>query len=71
MSHVDFKKLQCRISLSLIFPNVTCQIYEKATSHVIIIVSPCRMSIIPMLHVEFKKWPCRPVNFRGQVPFLG
>ena len=26
MSHVDFKKWQCRMSLSLIFPNVTCRI---------------------------------------------
>ena len=22
-----------------------------------------------MSHVEFKKWPCRPVNFRGLGPF--
>ena len=26
MSHVDFKKWQCHMSLSLIFPNVTCRI---------------------------------------------
>ena len=26
MSHVDFKKWQCRMSLSLIFPNVICRI---------------------------------------------
>ena len=26
MSHVDFKKWHCRMSLSLIFPNVTCRI---------------------------------------------
>ena len=34
MSHVDFKKWQCRMSLSLIFLNVTCRISEKAMSHV-------------------------------------
>ena len=26
------------------------------------------MSLSPMSHVEFKKWPCRPVDFRGQWP---
>ena len=26
MLHIDFKKWQCRMSLSLIFPDVTCQI---------------------------------------------
>ena len=28
------------------------------------------MSLSPMSHVEFKKVPCRPVDFRGQGPFL-
>ena len=68
MSHVDFKKWQCHMSLSLIFPNVTCRIYEKAMSHVTVISSPCRMSLSPMSHVEFKKVPCRAVDFRGQGP---
>ena len=26
------------------------------------------MSLSPMSHVEFKKCPCRPVDFRGQRP---
>ena len=26
------------------------------------------MSLSPMSHVEFKKWPCHPVDFRGQGP---
>ena len=26
------------------------------------------MSIGFMSHVDFKKWPCRPVNFKGQGP---
>ena len=34
MSHVDFKKWQCRMSLLLIFSNVTCRIEEKAMSQV-------------------------------------
>ena len=28
----------------------------------------CRMSLSPMLHVEFKKCSCRPVEFNGQGP---
>ena len=53
MSHVDFKKPQCRISLLLIFHNVTCRIKNR----------PCRMSLYftlmshslsPMSHVEFR-----------------
>ena len=68
MSHVDFKKWQCRMSLSHIFPNVTCQIQEKAVSHVAIMFSLGRMSLSQMSNVEFKKWPCRPVEFRGQRP---
>ena len=26
------------------------------------------MSLSPMSYLEFKKWPCRPVDFRGQGP---
>ena len=28
------------------------------------------MSLSPVLHVEFKKCPCHPVDFRGQEPCL-
>ena len=66
MPHVNFKKWQNRMSLSLIFRNITCQLLKKAVSHVIIIFSSCRMSLSPMSHVKFKKVPCRPVDFRGQ-----
>ena len=38
-------------------------------SHVNIIVSPCRMSISPVSHVEFKKLPSRSVEFKGQEPY--
>ena len=68
MSHVDFKKCQCRMSLSRIFRNVPFQIYEIAMSHVTTFLVPCPMLISPMLHVKFMKWPCRPVDFRGQGP---
>ena len=27
--------------------------------------SPCRMLLSPMLHVEFSKCACHPVDFRG------
>ena len=70
MSHVDFKKWQRHMALSLIFPNVTCRIKEKAMSHVNIIFGPGCMLLSPISHVEFKKWPCRPVDFRGQGPFF-
>ena len=38
-------------------------------SHVTIIVTPCRMSLSSMSHVESKKMLCRPVDFRGQVSY--
>ena len=28
------------------------------------------MLISPMSHVVFKKWPCRPVDFRGLGPYV-
>ena len=34
-------------------------------------LKPCRMSVSSMSHVEFKKWPCRPVEFRGLGPSEG
>ena len=34
-------------------------------SHVTVISSPCRVSLGSMSYVEFKKCPCRPVEFRG------
>ena len=42
------RKRQCHMSLSLIFPNVTCRIEEKVMSNVIIVVSPCCVSLCPM-----------------------
>ena len=51
MLHVYSKKWQCRMSLSLIFSNVTCQIKEKSMLHVPLFVSPCRMSLSPMSNI--------------------
>ena len=45
--------------------HVACQIQEMAC--VMSIVFFC-MSIGSMLHVDFKKWPCRLVEFKGQGP---
>ena len=70
MSHLDFKKWQCRMSLSLIFAKITCRIKERAMSHVTIFFTACHMSVSLMLHVQFQKCPCRPVDFRGQEPYL-
>ena len=56
MSHVAPKMLSCRMSN---FRNAPC--------HVTIFIA---MSLSPMSHVDFKKWPCRRVEFRGQGPFI-
>ena len=34
-------------------------------------LKPCHMSVSSMLHVEFKKRPCRPFGFKGQGPYRG
>ena len=54
MSPMKFNEWQYHMSLLLIFPNVTCQILETAMSHVTIILTPCRMSLSLMSHVELK-----------------
>ena len=56
------------MSLLLIFPNVTCRIYEKAMSNVTISFSPGRVALCSMLYGKFKKCPRRPVDFRGLGP---
>ena len=40
MSHVNIKNLQCCMSLSLIFADVTCRIQEMIMPLVFIVVSP-------------------------------
>ena len=51
MSHVDFKKCQSRMSLSLISPNSTCRIQEKAMPRVAIFLSA--MSHVTEPHVSY------------------
>ena len=51
MSHVDFKKLKCHMSLLLIFPHVAFEF--KKMPHVLIMFSPSRISLSSMSHVEF------------------
>ena len=68
VSHVHFEKWQCHMFLLLIFLNITCQIQEMSMSHVATFYTPCRMSLSPMSHVEYK-FPCLPVDFRRQGPY--
>ena len=72
MSRVESKKWSCHMFLSYLCPmsplrcfHVTRQIVEMPY-----VVSPffLVMSITPMSYVDFKKWPCRCVNFMGQGP---
>ena len=71
MSHVEFKKWLCPLSLFLRCP---CRFQNGLMSHVEFKEGLCHvdsiflMSIGPMSHVEFKKQSCRPVEFKGQGP---
>ena len=65
---------QCRMSLVTIFvismsilkwAHVACRFQEIAYVMSFII---SLLSIGPMSHVDFKKWPCRHVELRGQRP---
>ena len=50
-----------------------CGFYELVKSHVTIIFKPCRCHLGICRPVEFKKYPCRPVNFkvRGPLTYIG
>ena len=71
MSHIDFKKWQRPLRLSLLFrcrlkqTNVPCRIQGKA--HVMSVIS-ILMSMGSMSRVHFKKCLCRRVHFKGQGP---
>ena len=68
MSHVDFKKWQCRMSLLLIFLNVPYRIqdYDYVPCHYIF--SPISHVTKPYVSCDFKKCLCRPADFRGPGP---
>ena len=68
MSHVDFKKWQCHMSLSLLFLYVICRIYETRMSYNYVSIFWTNLSHVTNPNVRFKKWPCRPVKFRGRGP---
>ena len=53
--HVEFEMVPCHMS---ILRNT------HVVSSIFVLVSLCSMS-----HVNFKKWTCRPVEFRGQEPY--
>ena len=71
MLHIDFKKGQCLLLLFLHvdFKTVQCQFSNLR-------IGSCRvgncflMSIASMFYVEFKKLPCRPVEFKGPWPLV-
>ena len=52
--HVDFKIVSCRMSNIRNCPYHVTNIFPHADRI--------------MSHVDFKKWPCRPVEFKGQGP---
>ena len=70
---------QCRVSI-LRNSNVAClcllfspmsrvEFKERLCPMSLKFHTPCRMSLSHMSHVEFKKSPCRHVDFRGQGPY--
>ena len=61
MSHVS-------VAFFSFFQNVTCQIKDRAMSHVTILFT--HMSLSLMSHVKFQNCPCSRVDFRGQEPYL-
>ena len=68
MSHVDFKKWHYFCTFHVEFQITKCRLsnLRKGPCHVTNIL----MSIGLMSHVNFKKRPCRPVDFKGQGPIL-
>ena len=73
MSPVDFKKMPMSdVSIAYLYP---CRMSNLMNNPVgcryNYFWKLCCMSIIPKSHVEFKKWPCRSVDFRGQEPRSG
>ena len=67
MSYVYFKKLQCRMSLLLIF--LMSPVESKRRLYPLSLsFQSCHMSLGLMSPVESKKWPCHSVDFRGVDP---
>ena len=74
MSPVDFKKWQCHMSLSLIYAHVAylcpCRMSNLRNDYVACryLFLSRRMSLSLMTPDDFKKGPCRRVEFRGRGP---
>ena len=71
MSYVNFKKCQCPLSLYLHyqvdFKIAKCRLSNLRKAHIMsLIFFPASIGF--MSHVNFKEWPCRPVDFNGQGP---
>ena len=64
-SVVDFIYVRPPVE-SALYPNVVCRFCEMA--HVVSLIL-IFMSLGSMSHVDFKKWRCHPVDFRGQGPY--
>ena len=68
MSHVDFQKWQCLISVAY-FPQTHMSNIKKLLGSMSLhFEAPCRMTLSPMAHIKFKKCSCRPVDLRGRGP---
>ena len=48
MSHVNYKKCQCRMSLSLTFPHVPCRFYQMSMARVTMISKAMSLSLMSM-----------------------
>ena len=69
MSHVDLKKMAISHVSDAYFPPCRMSNFRNGLVSCNYIFLPSyRMALTPMSHVEFKKSPCRHVEFRGQGP---
>ena len=72
VSPVDLKKMAMSHVIVAYFPQCHMSNLREGYvyCHYYIIFNPLSyVTIGPMSHVEFKKCPCRPVDFRGQRPY--
>ena len=68
MSHVDFQKWQCRISVAY-FPQTHYVKYKKLLGSMSLhFEAPYCMTLSPTARIKFKKCSCRPVDLRGRGP---
>ena len=71
MSHLRNGNVPCRYfgNVHVNFKIAKCPLSNLRKCYVMSVIDLCiLMSITLMSHVDFKKCPCRPVNFKGQGP---